>query len=97
MRPADGQTASMGLDDVAKSAKEEVKEEKTEDLKDKLGVETEEDLEEYDERVGRIVDILVAHDKKVEDLEERLDRIEKQNSLIIQLLDKEGDSWRSTQ
>lgn len=67
----------MALGDIADSAKEEKKESKLEELKEELGVEDKEELEELNGHLRLMRNVMIAQDKKIERLENRVDKLEK--------------------
>lgn len=62
----------MGLDEITSNAKKDKEEENLEEVKDELGVEHLEDMEEIDDRINSIVDSMMTQDKKIEELETEL-------------------------
>lgn len=73
----------MGLEDIAKDAKEEQEESEKENLKEDLGVDDIEELEELDDRLQKAVESSMAQDKKIEDLENDILIIKKSISTVI--------------
>lgn len=67
----------MGLDELADEKEQEQKNNKVEGLKEQLGVENEEELEQLDDRLGMSIRMLVNLDKRIEELEQRVDVLEK--------------------
>lgn len=73
----------MGLEDIAQGAKEDHEEDETEELKDELGVDDIGDLEEVDDRLRRVLESTMTHDKKLEELESDILIIKKSLSSVI--------------
>lgn len=66
----------MALEDVTSDAEEDAKEELTEDIKTELGIEDKETLEKVDDRLRDATQFAVDLDKRIQDLEDRLNKIE---------------------
>lgn len=80
----------MALDNLGDKKKEEdqdwldeQKKEEVEELATELGLEDKDDLEELDGRLDTISQIAISADKRITQLEERMDRIENLSNLMI--------------
>lgn len=67
----------MGLDELADNKKEEQKNNKVEGLKEELGVEDKEDMQELDSRLSKALQMIITMDRRIEELEGRLAVIER--------------------
>lgn len=62
----------MALDDLVEDKEAEKEKEKLKELKDTLGIENKEDLDKLDDRLNLLAEIIIIHDKKIEELEDKL-------------------------
>lgn len=62
----------MGIDDVVEDVKEDQAQQEIGELKDGLGIEDKEELEEYDDRLHTLAKTVIAHDKKIEQLDREI-------------------------
>lgn len=62
----------MGLDEITSNAKDDKEEDDLEEVKDELGVEHLEDMEDLDDRLKSVVNSMMTQDKKIEELENEL-------------------------
>lgn len=67
----------MGLDDLGDNQKEKKKQEQAESVAEKLGVESKEDLDELEDRIQTMAELIISMDKKLEEIETRLNIHEK--------------------
>lgn len=74
-----------GMDELLDSAEQE----EVQEVADKLGVDDKEDLQQLDDRISDLYELLVSQDKKIEQLERRLDV---QEELIRKLINDDEDT-----
>lgn len=58
----------MGLDDLSEDAKESAEQDRVEEMKDKLGVESMEDLDQMENRIQNLAESSMSADKQIEAL-----------------------------
>lgn len=80
----------MGLDELVDDHEQEHEEEETRNLLDELGIESREELEAMDGRIGSLSEMVISLDSRVERLNDRLERQEKLlSNLIEEVVEKE--------
>lgn len=72
-----------GLDDLVDDQEDEIVNEKTEGLMDELDINDVEELEEFEDRLKQLSSGLVHYDKRMEEIERRLDVLEGTMSKIL--------------
>lgn len=74
----------MGLEDITGGAKEDHDKEQANEILDELGVESKEDLEQFENRLQTLAEIAIDLDREVERLNKRLDDYERVMRAIIE-------------
>jgi hypothetical protein len=80
----------MDLDDLQKEQKMQTEEGAVEVLADELGIEDKEDLEQYDDKLQRLAQTVIAQDRKIERLEEKVETL--QRTVLHHIKDEHGDN-----
>ena len=91
-----------GLDDLVDNQQDEVVEEQAEELMDELDFDSVEELEDFEDRLRQLSHGLVHYDKRMEEIEQRLDVLEGVTKKILKEVSDEenesqGSSWGNTE
>lgn len=76
----------MGLDDLVDDVDEEKTEEQAEGILNELGIEDTEELRKFEQRFDNLNHALAYYDKKLEELQARIERVEKiiENETVVE-------------
>lgn len=81
----------MGFDDLIDDVEEEKKQDEVEELKESLGIEDKEDMEQLEGRLQNLMSMQITLDKRMEEMEDEVRILRKALGAVLKEIDSRNE------